>query len=62
MATRELSFYKSKSFAFQSGWLCARDGKPHDLVYGPPQTLKDYNEGYAAYVSFSQVHSPSKKG
>tara|TARA_B110000046_G_scaffold120179_1_gene126913 strand:- start:388 stop:573 length:186 start_codon:yes stop_codon:yes gene_type:complete len=56
-----LKDYKNKPWAWQSGWLCARDGRPHDLIYGPESTIEEYNKGYAAYHLFSQVHSPSTK-
>jgi hypothetical protein len=55
------SWHKGKPWAWQSGWFCAKDGKPHDLVLGPEETIKQYNAGYEAYENFSQVHCQSKK-
>ena len=56
-----LKNYKKKPWAWQVGFACARDGKDHDLIYGPESTIEEYNKGYAAYQLFSQVHSRSTK-
>lgn len=61
MISMENELNKKKPWAWQSGWLCARDGKPHDIIYGSEKTIKQYNEGYKAYTEFSPVHCQSNE-
>lgn len=61
MESESLTRYKTKPYAWQIGWFCARDGKPHDLVYAKEEILQQYNEGYEAYQNYSQVHCHSNE-
>jgi len=53
--------HKGKPWAWQIGYFCARDGKDHDLIYGPQHVIDQFNAGYEAWKNFSQVHCQSKK-
>jgi len=61
MESESLNRYKTKPHAWQIGWFCARDGKPHDLVYANEEILQQYNAGYEAYQNYSQVHCHSNE-
>lgn len=55
------SRHKTKPWAWQIGYFCARDGKDHDLFYGPQKVIDEFNAGYEAWTNFSQVHCQSKQ-